>query len=810
MVSQQLQPVWNEIEKYIDLGLSVIPCYDQGENVKKSCIKWNKYQSERLGKPELFELMERFNTTAVSIICGEISGNLEIIDIDVKNWLGIDVRLFGDIKDFMPDVFSKLRIHKSPSGGFHIPFFGTQTPPKNQKLCRKLGVKEAAIETRGTGGYFMAPPSMGYKVVKDAPIPTLTDMERESLITLCRSYDENVKVENNKPTQKQNDFYDENPFDHYNGSNEAESVLVRNGWRFLSENSRFIHFERPGQTAKGRIGASFNKDGRYYYFFTSSCSPLEEGKGYTPARVLGLLEHGGDFKRTFSYLVSQGFGRINPKKEKDRAVAAARRGILPDPNMSQEALDLYEQTKSQLNELHPFGTFFEYDDEGQLKIDRRAFEDVAVALGFMRHDGDLVQVLEGFIYRRTPADFYEALKDYIKEEQNIFYNTFDIFAQHNNKWKIGTLPTLDDSAIFNDTKDLCFKFYSNGVLAISADGFELLGYDTLDRFVWAEKIQPRPFLECKGGKYVDFLDKATGITDTLRGALGFLCHEFKDETTAYIVVLSETCENPADGGGSGKNVFCSLLKYATTYTSKPGSQTKFDEKFFQSWNRQRVFAISDVPKNFDFSFLKEISSGTFIWKKLFENELIVPVEKAPKMIVQTNYSYEIVDGGLKRRIVPVEFTNFFTVAGGIDVHYNCHFPKGWDEQDWGGFDTFIAESIQFYIANKLKVPTADLSEGGWLKQFEQTYGPNIHQLIEEHWENWVALGDVPNDDFKNTIAKFYDDNSIPKPYQPSSMKINRALEDWGKKRGVLVVCNNVKKVNGIVGRFRTFIGESPF
>ena len=171
---------------------------------------------------------------------------------------------------------------------------------------------------------------------------------------------------------------------------------------------------------------------------------------------------------------------------------------------------------------------------------------------------------------------------------------------------------------------------------------------------------------------------------------------------------------------------------------------------------------------------------------------------------------EIVDGGLKRRIVPVEFTNFFTVAGGIDVHYNCHFPKGWDEQDWGGFDTFIAESIQFYIANKLKVPTADLSEGGWLKQFEQTYGPNIHQLIEEHWENWVALGDVPNDDFKNTIAKFYDDNSIPKPYQPSSMKINRALEDWGKKRGVLVVCNNVKKVNGIVGRFRTFIGESPF
>ena len=522
------------------------------------------------------------------------------------------------------------------------------------------------------------------------------------------------------------------------------------------------------------------------------------------------MEHGGDFKRTFSYLVSQGFGRINPKKEKDRAVTAARRGVLPDPNMSQEALDLYEETKKQLNELHPFGDFYEYDEEGQLKINRRAFEDVAIALGFMIHDGDLVQVVDGFIHRRTPIDFYEAMKDYIKEEENNYYNVFDAFFQHNGKWKISTLPTLEESAVFNDTKEACFKFYSNGVLVINGGGFELLGYDCLDRFVWAEKIQDRPFIESHGGKYVDFLDKAIGISDTLRGSLGFLCHEFKDETTAFIIVLSETCEHPEDGGGSGKNVFCSLLKYATTYTSKPGSQTKFDEKFFQSWNRERVFAISDVPKNFDFSFLKEISSGTFIWKKLFKDERIVPVEKAPKMIVQTNYSYEIVDGGLKRRIIPVEFTDFFTVAGGIDVHYSCHFPKGWDEQDWGGFDTFIAQSIQYYIGSKLKIPQKSLSAGGWIKQFEQTYGSNILQLIEEYWESWVALGDVANDDFKITLNRFYDDNSIPKPYQPSSNRINRALEYWGKKQGVEVQVNIAKRINGVANKYRVFFKGSPF
>lgn len=41
--------------------------------------------------------------------------------------------------------------------------------------------------------------------------------------------------------------------------------------------------------------------------------------------------------------------------------------------------------------------------------------------------------------------------------------------------------------------------------------------------------------------------------------------------------------------------------------------------------------------------------------------------------MQTNYSYEITDGGLKRRIIPLEFTNFFTDRGGLDVHFKAHF-----------------------------------------------------------------------------------------------------------------------------------------
>ncbi|MDO6575286.1 hypothetical protein, partial [Staphylococcus pasteuri_A] len=66
--------------------------------------------------------------------------------------------------------------------------------------------------------------------------------------------------------------------------------------------------------------------------------------------------------------------------------------------------------------------------------------------------------------------------------------------------------------------------------------------------------------------------------------------------------------------------------------------------------------------------MKEPSTGSFIWKKLFKDEIEVSVKDAPKFIVQTNFSYEVTDGGLRRRIIPIEFTNFFTQVGGLDVH----------------------------------------------------------------------------------------------------------------------------------------------
>jgi len=811
------QTAWQQAENYLAAGVSIIPVYDSGEQAKRPAIHaWKRYQSEIISKSDLYTAIETSGTHALAIIAGAVSGNLEVIDIDVKNWYGIDALLFQAIQTLYPELWARLRIHKSPSGGYHIIYrIENHAPGGNAKLCFKAETKGAAIETRGEGGYVLAPPAAGYSVFLENPIPVITWAERCSLFAICEGFSEKQQQAPRQATGSKavDTMYSENPFEHYNGSAEGANVLAEMGWTFLKETTLFAYYERPNQTERNRIGASFNKEKHCFYIFTSSTA-LENDRGYNPATVLSILKYNGDHKDTFKYLIGAGFGRIKPEVEKRLIKKAAVNGRELPANISPAGATEHAILKAQLTDLHPYGLFWEIDEEGKVIIDRELLYTVAGNMGFkIDGRGDICLITDGIITRKTVRQFYDLLKDYIKEEEAYQYraivNSFDKFFEEHHKHVIRFLPVLSPDSTLTDTPKVCYKCFSNGVLIITAEGAELVPYEAISQLIWAEKIQPRNYEPRAEGKYSDFLRLATDYGPDVERAIGYLAHEYKDETTAYIVVLVEACENPEDGGGSGKNVFCNLLKHTTTLCNKPGAQVKYDEKFLQSWNFERVFCLSDVPKNFEFMFLKDMASNDAIIKKLFKDEATVAMAEMPKFLIQTNYSYEVSDGGLRRRIIPIEFTNFFTLCGGIDVHFGCHFPRGWADEDWNNYDTVIAAGVQKWLASGLKLSRRGLSEGGWIKQFRQTYGNTISDLIEELWETWCRMGEVSNEEWKRLIETWYNDNSIPKHYQPSSKKLAKAVAEWAKKEKVFVDFNKVISAN--TGRGKVFISENiPF
>jgi hypothetical protein len=793
----------HKCQQYLSEGLSIFPCKDdktpywpltlagvEGKHTNKIC------QTHRMQMGDLFPHIDR--GCNIGIMCGQISGNLECIDVDSKYKQGFDAIVLQDLKQLFPALLAKLRIQRTPSGGLHLIYRCTHLVDGNKKLAGRLKTAQELIEkpkgktvnfleTRGEGGYFLGYPSAGYTLVNDVAIPVLSPEERNTLLGLMASYCELPKETKPKYEGQKKDegAYESSPFDDFNYRCDPVQTLEQFGYRFINENNRFIHFTRPDKQ-KG-VSVSFIKQHRLYYFFTSS-TDFENEKGYTASAIVNHYLHNGDWKETYRFLVQNGYGKLRPQVEK-RIVKQVAQGLgkLPE-NISVAAKQEFEVVKGALDEHCQHGVFWFDTQKDGIQIDRERVTMVMEALGLRLYQQECVRIQDGVVHYMTERSTYDLLKGYIyspdTEEMNDIYVAFSKFMEKHGKWTISRLALLDESQLLKDTKTKSFKHYENGTLEITADTitftpthYGLRFANQIQKRKWVPDLAPTDF-----GLFADFLTKAIGDSDYLLKFIGFLCHEYKDETINYFPVLSESVPDPKMGGGSGKNVFCNLLKYSTTVTSKPAEAVKYDATLLQTWNGQKVFVLSDAPKGFNFGFFKEYNSGEASIKKLYKDERNVAVEDMPKILVTTNFSVNIDDGGLMRRIRQLEFTNFFTQAGGVDVHYGCMFPQGWAEKDWIGYDYLIAECIQQWLIGGCKLPIPTMSEGGWEKMFFQNYR-SVAQFIVDNFDRWTVAKHVSISDFNRDIQDYYAENNVAKQYQLSSQKVNQAIAEYAKRMG---------------------------
>lgn len=170
-----------------DIGLSIIPV-----NSNKSPFKpWARYQKEIA---EFNDWHQHFlNQGNVGVITGRISGNLECLDIDVKN--DPLKTIMTEFSDGIPDqLLSRLLIQSTPNNGFHIIYRCPEAIiDGNQKLALHSD-KAVIIETRGEAGYFCTSKNSNDIIqgvfnleTLDVRIPEITADEREFLLETARS-----------------------------------------------------------------------------------------------------------------------------------------------------------------------------------------------------------------------------------------------------------------------------------------------------------------------------------------------------------------------------------------------------------------------------------------------------------------------------------------------------------------------------------------------------------------------------------------------------------------------------------------------
>jgi len=297
----------DKAKEYLKAQLSVIPTK---EDKLPALPTWKPYQSQRLKEEEVEALFSGANVKSLAIICGAISKNLEVIDVDTKHDTTGSLwdELKSLIEDNLPELYKRLVIAQTRSGGYHI-YYRCSSISGNLKLSTKLN-REVIIETRGEGGYVIAPPTPNYTYIQGEPgnIPTITTEDREILFNIAKSFNELEEVKPKVSTTLSTTYNSTglSPFEDYNQRGDIVALLESKGWRVVNQRGQRINLLRPGST-DNKTSGNYHTGLKVLRVFSSS-TEFNPDKGYSPSQVFSLLECNGDNKLTYRRLLELGYG----------------------------------------------------------------------------------------------------------------------------------------------------------------------------------------------------------------------------------------------------------------------------------------------------------------------------------------------------------------------------------------------------------------------------------------------------------------------------------------------------------------------
>jgi hypothetical protein len=301
VAQQQSFDLLHIARKYVAAGLSVLPIrrgtkepasellprvYDEDQG--KTRPSWRMYQERQ---PNDWELKSWFGKTdaGIAIVCGQVSGGLVVIDFELPDWYEqwretVLVVLDKDALEGLPIV--------ATGKGRHV-YFRMDDPVSNRKLATSN--REVIAETRGQGGYVLAPPSLHpsgtfYELLSGdlGDIPLLDHSQAMKLLDAAQTLAPAVE----HSTRSGGDNAGPDVIGTFNSTYTIEHILETHGYTQESS-GRFV---RPGGERSSVIivadrSIHYNPNDPLY------CeAPGGNQHSHTPFNAWCLLNHNGDVK----------------------------------------------------------------------------------------------------------------------------------------------------------------------------------------------------------------------------------------------------------------------------------------------------------------------------------------------------------------------------------------------------------------------------------------------------------------------------------------------------------------------------------
>lgn len=308
-----------------EAGFCPVPVASNGTKMP-GLSSWRRYVAtsaaftgELPTSADLAEWFEHGNTPGLGLVCGHISGGLEMLEVEGRFVESVPEVRATLASAGLGNLFERIDAgyrEVTPSGGIHW-LYRCDEIEGNRKLAQKPAAdrpngRDVLIETRGEGGFVVIAPTAG--VFDDYPdgakwqlqrggfatVATITADERRDLFAVLASFDEMPEHEtvpaptvlDRRQTGQLDD--DERPGDEYNRSTTWHDLLGADGWTPVFQRGDAVYWRRPGKSSG--ISATTNALGTdRLKVFTTSTS-FDPDRTYDRFGAYALLRHNGDLQ----------------------------------------------------------------------------------------------------------------------------------------------------------------------------------------------------------------------------------------------------------------------------------------------------------------------------------------------------------------------------------------------------------------------------------------------------------------------------------------------------------------------------------
>lgn len=595
--------------------------------------------------------------------------NMEVIDVDSKHKAGLSEEFLNAIKKGWPELYDKLVISKTPTGGLHILYRSEIIGGKKQMAQINGTPNPITIIERineSTNNYIKCAPSNGYSFIQGNPmeIQTISSDERNWICAVCASFNKIIIPEVKIIDAERED----SPWNVFNSQNDHTYIISElrdRNWQVLRElNDRYV-IKMPG--GKQHSGIVW-KDTSCLYLYTVNSEFIPE-KQYSPFGVYAHFYHDGNVALACRALADKGIGK-----------------------------NIYDE-----------GAFWKRE-KSKIVIKYTELMAWLHYVGYRIHDGTIVKITDNILSIIQERDLRAAFLNEIEPEMvDLFYDKVStVFSETGGVMSM--LQPLDIDKVLRDDKHSTWLFFENYAVKITPDQILPMQYKEVDGYIWKDTIIPRRWVSstdytgCDAERFTGIL--GGGKVADLHKILGYLLSRYKDPLNPRAVVFIEDIDAETEGesqGGSGKGLLFSFVRQFRKVAEFDGKtfDPKGDRFAYQNVDLDtNLIFIDDVRNKFNFNILFSILTSALPVQKKNAHLFTIPFSDSPKVCITSNYNVGEMDASTARRKYEFAVIKHFGQHLSPIDEFGRQFFDEWDALEWSKFDNFMAYCAQQFLAVK--------------------------------------------------------------------------------------------------------------